>query len=472
MYYSSAPKPEHVGGFLHKPNQNNGDVEFQRTDSHYEDKSERFILKDKNFVRQYAHLYAERLWTMRGKLEKAARNKWGKDVNIKKLHELQSDEKCVIIGTLFKHMELQPSILKEISEEHNLMPQPVRSRFVSDTDKLILEDELQRIILRGKLDTPTSVTGAIIAVYGIEPENDQGKFYIEDYCFQELPAQVPRPVLEQDKYIAFISGIEAGGSKEKTFPLQLFVDLVTGQVGDAGQQEDSANIVRVIVAGNSLSQDTQDKESINQAKYLTTKTVAGSINSVRNLDDTFTQLTSCVDVDVMSGEFDPANYILPQQPLHKCMFPQASSYTTFHTTTNPYHCTVDGVSIIGTSGQPLHDIIRYSTNDDPVDILEKCLRWGHLAPTAPDTLGCYPYYGKDPFILEECPHIYFAGNQSSYGCRRHKGPSGQEVLLVSVPRFCQTSTCVVVNLKSLECQAIEFNTDFPEPAKESPDVDK
>ncbi|XP_033738216.1 DNA polymerase delta subunit 2-like [Pecten maximus] len=472
MYYSSNPKPGRVGGFLHAPKQSSEDVEFQRTDSHYEDKSERFLLKDKNFVRQYAHLYAERLWIMRGKLEKAARNKWGKDVNIKKLHELQSNEKCVIIGTLFKHMELQPSILKEISEEHNLMPQPVRTRFVNDTDKLILEDELQRIVLLGKMDTPTSVTGAIIAVYGIEPEDNLGKFHVEDYCFQVLPAQVPRPALEQDKYIALISGIEAGGSEEKTFPLQLFVDLVTGQVGDAGQQEDSANIVRVIVAGNSLSRDTQDKDNINKAKYLTKKTVAGSINAVKDLDDTFTQLTSCVDVDVMSGQFDPSNYILPQQPLHKCMFPQASSYTTFHTTTNPYNCSVDGVSIIGTSGQPTHDIIKYSTNDDPVDILEKCLSWGHLAPTAPDTLGCYPYYGKDPFILEECPHIYFAGNQSSYGCKLHKGPTGQEVLLVSVPRFCQTSTCVLINLKTLECQAVEFNTDFPEPAKESPDVDK
>jgi hypothetical protein len=41
--------------------------------------------------------------------------------------------------------------------------------------------------------------GVIVAVLGLEPEDDEGKFVVEDYCFQMLPQQVPRPTFSEDK---------------------------------------------------------------------------------------------------------------------------------------------------------------------------------------------------------------------------------------------------------------------------------
>uniref|UniRef100_A0A669DFX7 DNA polymerase delta subunit 2 n=1 Tax=Oreochromis niloticus TaxID=8128 RepID=A0A669DFX7_ORENI len=432
---------------------------FERTSLAYSQCSERYRVGERSFSRQYAHIYAARLMQMRPLLSERAQQKWGSDVVIKKLCDLETAEQCCIVGTLFKRMDLQPSILKEISEEHNLLPQPARAKYIHESDELILEDELQRIKLEGKIDKDKCVTGSVIAVYGAE-RND-GKFTVEDFCTADLPLQKARPPLDSDRFVLLASGLGLGSTHaDSMLGLQLLVDMVTGQLGDLGEQSGAATISRVLLAGNLLSQNTQDKDASTKAKYLTKKTQAGSVDAIRLLDELLLQLVASVPVDVMPGQYDPTNYTLPQQPLHRCMFPLSSVYPTLQLASNPYHASIDGVRFLGTSGQNVCDIQRYSSRDSHLEILEETLRLRHLAPTAPDTLGCYPFYQKDPFILEECPHVYFSGNCMQFACKQKKlcgCPDGQEVLLVTVPEFSSTQIACLVNLRTLHCEPISFS---------------
>lgn len=160
----------------------------------------------------------------------------------------------------------------------------------------------------------------------------------------------------------------------------------------------------------------------------------------------------------MPGPLDPANYMLPQQPFHPCMFPQASQNSSFQAVSNPYDCELDGVSIVGCSGQNVCDLLRSTQINDPLTALRQTLIWSHIAPTAPDTLASYPYIDSDPFILKSCPHIYFAGNCSSFATAMHE-MDNKKTRLICIPSFAQTQSVVLVDLGSLECREIVFKVD-------------
>lgn len=69
----------------------------------------------------------------------------------------------------------------------------------------------------------------------------------------------------------------------------------------------------------------------------------------------------------------------------------------------------------------IHPHVSVPHDPSRLDLLAKTLSWRHMAPTAPDTLTCYPFADEDPFVLQQCPHIMFAGNQPAFDTRLHEG---------------------------------------------------
>lgn len=438
----------------------------------YENLSKKFSNQSPDYTLQYCSIYKARLKEMENMLMKKIDRKWGTKVPMCKLYNLAAEnyDKVIVIGTLFKDQKLKPSILKQIAQSNQLTPQPILSNFTDESDKLFIEDELQRYEILGCLDGKKLVTGITIALLGSDSGN--GKFQVEDYMFCNYTTQVERHIINDDVYVMFLSGLDFI-NHEKFLPnLEMLMHRLGGVLGDI---ENVSKIVRVIVAGNSISNIAKK----HKATISMTSRVAATcdtIEAVKAFDYFLAHLCQYIDLDIMPGENDPSNHILPQKQMHYCMFPESSVYNTLNLVPNPYYCSLEGVKIIGTSGQPIRDIMGYSEIEDPLEALENCLKWSHLAPTAPDTLGCFPYYDKDPFIIDECPHVLFAGNQPSFGTKMVSGKKylykiktvslnmlfvsgddGQRVCLISIPEFTKSFEAVILNLRNLECSTIMFD---------------
>jgi DNA polymerase delta subunit 2 len=113
-------------------------------------------------------------------------------------------------------------------------------------------------------------------------------------------------------------------------------------------------------------------------------------------------------------------------------------------------------SFLGTSGQTIDDIDKYTDGREPIQLAESTMFWRHIAPSAPDTLWCYPFQDRDPFIVEQCPDVYFIGNQPRFDTSELVGSKGQRVRVITIPSFAETGCLVLVNLSSLQCKVVSI----------------
>ena len=443
----------------------------------YKSYDERYRVKDRNYERQYSQVYFYRLVKLRPIVIEAAERKWP-GVPYVRVLDVSEEREVFTVGTLYKEMALKPSILDEYTKERSLGQQLGNARFTQASDGAVLEDENARVTLQtgcpqsgdGGLDVGDMATGTVVAVRGkVAPS---GEFVVVDTCFAGIPPQQVclhstnspektrdggqgKQEEEEEKYVALMSGFSLGdeGSSHH-LQMEMMLDYCSGLLGAEPEQRLASRIVRVVVAGGIL----KGNASLSQpTAYASVREQAMALTPIRDADSMLSDLAQNVYVDIMPGVADPANYSLPQQPLHPCLFPHAATLPTFTRCTNPHAFSVDGVSFLGTSGQNVDDIRRYTNMEECTGIMEKMLEWRHCIPTAPDSLAAYPYCDADPFILDEAPHVFFAGGQPKFSTSLVKGPQGQTIRTVAIPEFSTVPVMVLVNLKTLEATPIEFN---------------
>lgn len=155
-----------------------------------------------------------------------------------------------------------------------------------------------------------------------------------------------------------------------------------------------------------------------------------------------------MDVFILPGERDPSESMLPQVPLHRCVFPLSSCRSTFTSMTNPARVEIPfsndkqhpQLDILLSSGQNVNDALRNSEVTSPLEMAQNLLRWGHICPTAPDTLPLHPGVDDDAFVIKSLPDVFAVGNQPSFDAMEWKNTK-----IFTIPKFSETGTVVLMN---------------------------
>ncbi|XP_076287173.1 DNA polymerase delta subunit 2 isoform X2 [Lasioglossum baleicum] len=380
----------------------------------------KFKIDSKSFDKQYNRIYSARLRTLRDHVSQKAKAKWAQHevVTLSELPEKDQENNYIVIGILYKHQELKPSALQELSEELQLPTHLPRANYASFKDILYLEDDDLRVKLDGShMNIQYVITGIICAVFGHQLEN--GEFHVVDWCYPGCTPKLittPKPS-EQLGKILIISGLDLANNTQ-LLSLNLLSEWVTGMIGCPKVQTEVASIACIIIAGNSIRGSI---EIYNHKGYFETNTHNETVFKeatilADKLDNFLLPIAKCCPIVLMPGEFDPTCHMLPQPSFHPCILPESSRLKSFYGSTNPWIGSINSRIVAGSSGQPIMDITKVAglVNVSPLTWLEYTLNWRHYAPTAPDTVPAYPYFNTDPFIMTECPDIYFAGNMDKF----------------------------------------------------------
>ncbi|KAF5376562.1 hypothetical protein D9757_008276 [Collybiopsis confluens] len=449
------------------------------------DQTPSFIVdsKNKSYKHQYSNIYFLRLHALREHVAQSAAARWSKlsakPSYVPRVLEVEPSQLCYIIGTVYIDMPLKPNVMDDIARDHSIPPPPPPPYYYSEDDQVMMEDESGRIQLVGThVKFEKLVTGLIIGALGMETPD--GKFEVADICYPHLAPQSQKAEEDQmlvddddlptDEWIGAISGLNIGSPSPSDGQIQMLVEYLTGEEGSLNDQISASRVSRLIILGCSMApmlitgkgEADAEGDSKKSRKFGYDGTTFSSHPTV-TFSGHLLDIGRAMPIHLLPGESDPSAVILPQQPFPRAMFGAISSFPDFSCESNPTYLGLSSNSVPVTrslllhSGQPVNDMLKYlhSPPHTCLSVVESTLKWRHIAPTAPDTLWCHPYFTGDPFIIKETPDLYFVGGQKKFGTKTVTD-NNTKCRIVLIPEFYKTGLLVLVNIRTLRVKTVRF----------------
>ena len=408
------------------------------------------------YQRQYAHVYHHRLTALKPQCWKSVNDAIaaGLDldndtiVKVDRVLDLCEGIRSVVVGTL----------AKEGGNGDDLHP---NSRCQS-SQFLFVEDESGRANLAVS-NVHEFTTGMVLGLLGTVQKN--GAFLVERVFY---PSMKPHPTLSDtttplalgNPHVLLVSGLHCGDPSLSPVQRQLLLDYIRGAC-DHGDR--SSRISHVIIAGGStVYHDEHPTVALNE------------------LDGFCLQLALMnVPVDILPGKDDPTTANWPQRPLHRSLLKHSDRHVPHLVARvpNPYGAFHADKYVLGTDGTNVTDLamslLKESSSTEQeeedqnssknnswqpithLEALRMTLRCGHICPTGPDTVPTMPHPDADPMVMDETPHLYFAGNCNQFESTLvEDADQGIKCRLVCIPKFGETGVVVLVNLETLNVKAI------------------
>ncbi|KAL6946881.1 hypothetical protein ACO0QE_001734 [Hanseniaspora vineae] len=398
------------------------------------------------YDKQFFKLYQYRLNVLRKRVYDKAYQKWGdQHPYMNKVLDIEYGSVCWSIGAIYCEMKYKPDVLEEVSNDVYGSPDLITKYSDEQNDEIMLEDESGRVLLKNL--NKKFVTGTVIGVLG--QENDDGDFEVLDVCFpQDLPMNKCATTStnlssilslispSQEENIAFVSGLNI--NSENLSSVQLLQDYLIGALSTTPH-----NISKLYILGDSIK----------------------DVENLSNLQNFLLNIVQSVSIQILPGFHDPSDKSLPQQPLNHKLFAQRNLHTYLELTTNPSVSIIqeNNMEMLLTSGENLNDIFKYNyITQSRQQMMELTLKCQNIAPTAPDTLFCYPFDDKDPFVLDKWPNVYAIGNQPEFfdfttTTVGNEKSSTAGIKCIGVPDFSKNQGLVVFNPTTLYTEFVSLS---------------